>query len=254
MPRARLAGSLHSAAVFPFPVSAPVNPAGWAHLVYFGLVIPFAAWRAKRRLIDKAAPPVDRLKHLQAGTFSLLVFAGMSLVIARVQDIALFPLVGPTLPALAAGVAFYIAAVWYMRPRWRRAVERRARVVHLFMPSNASERFWWIAMSVFAGVGEEITWRGVQTPLLAAGLGNVWIAALLSALLFGAAHLIQGWRSCAVIVVFALAFQSIVWLAGSLYVAMVVHVVYDITAGLTYGKLGRELGYSLEPAAQAATD
>src|SRR5215468_261481 len=99
-----------------------------------------------------------------------------------------------------------------MRPRWRRAVEKRARIVHLFMPSNGAERCWWIAVSVGAGIGEEITWRGVQTPLLAAALGNVWLGALLSAAMFGAAHLVQGWRSCLVIVVFALAFQSIVWL------------------------------------------
>ena len=39
------------------------------------------------------------------------------------------------------------------------------------------------------------------------------------------------------------ALLALVWLAGSLYVAMAVHVVYDITAGITYGRLGRELGY-----------
>ena len=54
----------------------------------------------------------------------------------------------------------------------------------------------------------------------------------------------QGWKSAAIIAVFALGFQTIVWLSGSLYVAMAVHVLYDITAGLTYGRLGRELGYS----------
>ena len=40
----------------------------------------------------------------------------------------------------------------------------------------------------------------------------------------------------------------------SLSIARVVHVVYDITAGLVYGKLGRELGYSLEPAPHPATN
>jgi hypothetical protein len=54
-------------------------------------------------------------------------------------------------------------------------------------------------------------------------------------------HIIQGWRSVAVIVVFALGFHTLVWLAGSLYVAIAVHVAYDITAGISYGKLGREL-------------
>src|SRR5262249_2450239 len=58
---------------------------------------------------------------------------------------------------------------------------------------------------------------------------------------FGLTHIIQGWRSVAIIVVFALGFHALVWLAGSLYVAMAVHVAYDITAGLSFGRLGREL-------------
>jgi membrane protease YdiL (CAAX protease family) len=90
-------------------------------------------------------------------------------------------------------------------------------------------------------VGEEITWRGVQTALLAILTGNLWIAAILSAASFGLSHIIQGWRSVAVVVVFALCFQTLVWLAGSLYVAMAVHIAYDITAGITYGRLGRQL-------------
>jgi hypothetical protein len=44
--------------------------------------------------------------------------------------------------------------------------------------------------------------------------------------------------------VFAWPFRTVVWLSGSLYVAMLVHVLYDITAGMAYGRLGRELGYS----------
>jgi len=48
------------------------------------------------------------------------------------------------------------------------------------------------------------------------------------------------------ILLFALGFHALVWLSGSLYVAMVVHIAYDIIAGLTYGRLGKELGYSPE--------
>ena len=47
----------------------------------------------------------------------------------------------------------------------------------------------------------------------------------------------------AVIFVLALGFHALVWLAGSLYVAMAVHIAYDITAGLTYGRLRRDLGF-----------
>jgi membrane protease YdiL (CAAX protease family) len=133
-----------------------------------------------------------------------------------------------------------------MRPRWRKAVESRVPAVHLFMPDNTVERAWWIGVSFLAGIGEEITWRAVQTALLGALTGSFWFAALLSAVSFGMTHIIQGWRSAAIIAGIAIGFQVLVWLAGSLYVAMVVHVLYDLTAGIAYGRLGRELGYRLE--------
>ena len=143
-----------------------------------------------------------------------------------------------------------VATVALMRPRWRRAVERRtpvgARVLHLCMPANAVERAWWIAVAVLAGISEEITWRGVQTALLTNLTGRLWIAAIICAISFGVAHMIQGWKSSAIIVFFALGFHALVWLSGSLYVAMAVHTAYDIMAGLTYGRLGKEFGYSPE--------
>jgi membrane protease YdiL (CAAX protease family) len=111
------------------------------------------------------------------------------------------------------------------------------------MHENATERAWWLFVSVLAGVGEEITWRGVQTALLVPLTGRYWIAAALSAASFGVAHALQGWRAAAIIVCFGLGFQAIVVASGSLYIAMAVHVAYDVTAGLAYGKLGRELGY-----------
>jgi membrane protease YdiL (CAAX protease family) len=94
-----------------------------------------------------------------------------------------------------------------------------------------------------AGLSEEITWRGVQTALLSSLTRSLWLAAIICAISFGLGHFIQGWRSSAIIVFFALGFQGLVWLSGSLYVAMAVHVAYDITAGLSYARLGREFGY-----------
>jgi membrane protease YdiL (CAAX protease family) len=103
------------------------------------------------------------------------------------------------------------------------------------------EREWWIAVSVLAGVGEEITWRGVQAALASVLTGGFWAAALVCSISFGLTHIVQGWKSSAIIFVFALGFHALVWLGESLYVAMAVHVAYDITAGVGYGRLGREL-------------
>jgi membrane protease YdiL (CAAX protease family) len=223
-----------------------LNSAGWYHLAVFGLLIPWLAIRSRRKLIGKQLPLPSRLRHFRTTAVMLVLFTGVSIATARAQSIRLLELPAARLGAGAATAAsLYIVAVLGMRPRWRRAVERRARVVYLFMPDTAAERRWWIAVSLLAGIGEEITWRGVQTALLLPLTGSYAGAALVSALSFGAAHMVQGWRSSAIVVVFGLGFSTIVWAGGTLIFAMAAHVAYDITAGLTYGRLGRELGYAL---------
>ena len=42
-----------------------------------------------------------------------------------------------------------------------------------------------------------------------------------------------------VILLFAVGFQFLVWLAGTLWVAMAVHSAYDITAGIVCERMGR---------------
>lgn len=233
-----------------FPFVFEINPAGWSHLAYFGLLIPLLVVRGRMKIRDTQKPLPNRLRHFQTTSSSLVMFAAISLLVARAEWIELFPRTWPPLLAVLAGVVMLVTTVALMRPRWRRAVEHRtpvgARVLHLCMPANGVERAWWIAVSVLAGISEEITWRGVQTALLSNLIGRLWIAAIICAISFGLAHMVQGWKSSAIIVFFALGFQVLVWLSGSLYVAMVVHIAYDITAGLSYGRLGKEFGYSPE--------
>lgn len=219
----------------------------WFHLVYFGIVLPIGAVRSKRKHLEQQVPLPNRIRHFRLTSFSLLMFAALSLVVAREERITVFARTIPPGIAILAGLAMYLATVAFMLPRWRKAVDQRSRVVYLFMPDNSAERAWWMVVSILAGVSEEITWRCVQIVLLTELIGNYWTAALVSAISFAFAHYLQGLRSVIIIVMFAMGFQALAWLGGSLYVAMVVHTAYDITAGLMYGKLGRQLGYTPDP-------
>jgi len=226
-----------------FAPVAKLNLAGWYHLIGFGLIIPLLAWRSRKQVVNARKPLPSRLQHMHSTSVTLLTFGLVSTFVAYRQHISLFAAPHFLPLPLVAGVAMYAAAVTLMRPRWRKAVEKRTPIVKLFMPQTGQERLWWITVAVLAGVTEEITWRGVQTPLASGLVGSVWAGAALSALSFGAGHLIQGCRSALVIVLFALGFQALVCFSGNLYIAMAVHIAYDITAGITYAKLARELGY-----------
>jgi membrane protease YdiL (CAAX protease family) len=223
-----------------------ISISGWFHLGYFGLLLPILAIVTRKKVFGQGKAVPNRLRHFQSTSIHLGLCMLLSLFVAFDQRIWLFPRAVPSVVAIAAGVAMYATMVLLMRPNWRKAVQKRAPVVHLFMPENAVERAWWIGVSFLAGIGEEITWRGVQAALVTALTGSFGFAALLAALSFGLTHIIQGWRSAAIIAGIAIGFHILVWLAGSLYVAMAVHVLYDLTAGIAYGRLGRELGYRLE--------
>jgi len=178
----------------------------------------------------------------------LALFALLSCLTAWNQDLDIWSLsIQRPLVSIPLAVGLYALAVVAMRPRWRRAVERQLPHLRYFMPQTPDERRWWVVVSTCAGVSEEITWRGVQPPLLAFLTGSPMAGAVLSAIFFGAAHAMQGFKSAMVIVVFAMAFQLLVWTSGSLLLAMIVHAVYDVTAGFTYSRLGRELGYGVRP-------
>ena len=222
-------------------------PIGWIHLLIFSILVPALAWMSRRRSLRADAPKPPLARFLRSTCIMLALFAVFSWLTAMMQDLNIWSLsIRRPLVSIPLAAGLYVLAVVVMRRRWRRAVEKQLPHLRYFMPETPDERRWWVVVSTCAGVSEEITWRGVQPPLLAYVTGSPLAGMVLSAALFGAAHAMQGLKSTAVIVVFAMAFQLLVWTSGSLLLAMIVHAVYDITAGFTYSRLGRELGY--EPA------
>ena len=224
--------------------AAGIGAWGWFHLACFGAVLPYLAVQSARRLASMSQRP--RKQHF----VSILLVQGVALVIslrvAQAEGIALFPAAVP--PPLAIGVGAMMLILTYvaLRPHCRNAVQRREPRVHFFMPRDAVERRLWVAVSLAAGTCEEITYRGVMYALLFRLAGDPLVAAIAAAALFGAAHAVQGWKGMGAVALIGLSLQGLVLLAGSLYVAIAVHVLYDLVAGFTCGKLGEELGYPNE--------
>ena len=221
-----------------------VRPGGIVHLVLFGVWLPYLAIRTAQRLKSRPFPP--RKTYFKSVILQLFALGLFSYFIARDNWIPIFPRQAPSPEHLALGAAVLVALVLFMRPKWRKAVEKRGRRTWLVMPRDRTERLLWAACSFGAGISEEITYRGVMFTLLWRITGSAVVAALVMAGVFGISHFMQGWTSVAIICGIALAMQGLAWESGSLYVSMAVHAIYDLIAGLTYGKLGEELGYPIE--------
>jgi membrane protease YdiL (CAAX protease family) len=126
------------------------------------------------------------------------------------------------------------------------------RRIYFFSPESPREKGLWVGVSLCAGIGEEIAYRGVLYILFLTLTHSAWAAALLAALIFAANHAMQSMRSMAIIFVFSFVFQALALWTGALYVSMIAHFVYDVVAGFTYSRLVRELGWRADIAPPAA--
>jgi len=100
------------------------------------------------------------------------------------------------------------------------------------LPSNPLELFLWFGVSVAAGVCEEIVYRGYLQRQLWALSGNLPLAIALQSLIFGVAHLYQGWRPALITAVFGLAFGLLAAWRKSIIPGAIAHSLIDLIAGI----------------------
>ena len=122
---------------------------------------------------------------------------------------------------------------------WMSEDERRAG--EAFIPKTATDWAAFTAAALLGGVAEEVAYRGVALALLTEATGSVLLALAVCVVSFAVGHSGQGKKAVVAVAVGALLFHLLVHLTDTLVVAMVVHVVYDLTA-VAWGarKLARE--------------
>lgn len=218
--------------------------AGLLHIVLFGILIPALVVKSRDNLTTRPVPPRDR--HFTAVIVQLLVFLGISVWVGWMEHIPVLRPFELRWAAVGLATVMLAAGVVLMAPRWRRKVEERDPKAYYFMPRNGKERGLWALISLAAAVAEEVTYRAVLFALLTTLTGSAWIAALLASAAFGVSHMVQGAQSALIISAIALALHGLVALSGSIYLAIVVHFLYDLIAGFSYGRLGERYGYPPE--------
>jgi membrane protease YdiL (CAAX protease family) len=105
--------------------------------------------------------------------------------------------------------------------------------------STNQKRIWWF-VSLHAGIGEELFFRGFLLAILNWYL-PLWAAAVIAVVLFGLAHTYQGIKGIVSTAVVGAVLMVLYLVTGSLWVSMLAHAVYDIHGGLfahwaLYGK------------------
>jgi len=197
-------------------------------LVILG-VLPLLAWTSKRRLDDGLTFPKVPFYVEALFLQGALLFLSLFVIERHRLSIRFHASVG--LRAWTEAALLLIAAFLMMFLAFRASPPAMRKRLAMILPSTNRERLLWIAVSLTAAVAEEVTYRGVLATIGLRLTENWMIACAVSALAFGLAHLVQGWRSAVVVALFGAAFQWIVWRSGSLLPAIAVHFIYDVVAG-----------------------
>lgn len=227
------------------------GPLSLAFLAYVFVLQPYAAIKSARRLrsmrAGQAALEARELgrqrESIWIGTsFGLAILFFLAWTTGRGFDYRIFAL--PRLGARELGLALAALALLFGLRAVLRAVrpleERRALAVYFLAPRTGREQALWALTILCAAVAEEAAYRGVGMSILWYSLGNPWVAAALCALAFALAHWMQGWKSGVVIFAIALVMHGLVELTGTLVLAMVVHVLYDLVAGWLIAREARD--------------
>lgn len=206
----------------------------WLFVVVMGLALPVAALSQHRdgQLAARATRPA--IYASAAVTHAILLL--LVWLVLRGQPFAvLAPYRFTPWHALVAIAALALGLLPLVE-RLHMAVDSRTRLI---APRTPREHAMFLGVSVSAGIAEEMAYRGLLFTLVASLAGSWWIAALACAALFGVVHLFQGWKGAGLASLMGLREHLVVGLTGTIFVAIVVHILHDAIAGIVIGRRAR---------------
>lgn len=224
-----------------------LSPLATLFVLMVGLILPVLAWRSGRRLAAALAAAdaggsSEAVPTLSRRAYSVSAFATQ--IVTLVFALLVAHEVGPPLPgpfrveplAWLATAAVFAGLLATLPWRWRTRTPGQRRLQALISPRTPVQALANIALCLLAGVGEELTYRGVLHGCVWWLTGSWWIASAFCSLSFGVAHAIQGRRSLLIIAGVAFWMHVTVLWTGSLHLAMFVHAAYDLIATFTIAK------------------
>lgn len=142
---------------------------------------------------------------------------------------------------LSAGLAVALGGLllWSgirLQPKAAKIREKIMGAAALLLPDTPEERGWLAAISVGAGISEELLFRGFLFYYLGLWFPHInrLECALLTSLIFGMGHLYQGWKGIVSTGIVGMVMAGLYVLTGNLVVPMTVHATTDLRALLIF--------------------
>ena len=134
---------------------------------------------------------------------------------------------GGGLTVLLAGLLIWSG---FSLRRRRKQIREKLKRAEALLPFTLDERRWFAAISIGAGISEELLFRGFGFYYLSLWFPriNLLECALVTSLVFGLGHLYQGWKGILSTGVAGLIMAGLYVLSGNLLLPIVAHAVGDI--------------------------
>src|SRR5271170_281635 len=132
---------------------------------------------------------------------------------------------------VAIAIPFWM--IWELTARLMHRLVNRvsAATTPYVAPSGWVEISLWVLVSLAAGIGEEIIFRGYLQKQFQAATRSVIAAVVLQGLLFGLIHMYQGWKQVMVIAPLGILYGALAEWRGNLRANMIAHAWSDVFEG-----------------------
>lgn len=213
----------------------------FAHAI-FGCILAVLPWRSlyRYRRLKRALESGDLQAKLrfyrgtvlwQLGVVAVVLsFVWVSGTPAAALGLALPAHFGATLGTTAFLLLALAASIRAFRTGGDKQLRRLVKSAGAIVPQSTNERRWFAALSVGAGLSEELLTRGFLIFYLlqyVPGCNVTW-ASCISAAIFGFCHLYQGWRYVLATGLLGAGLAGLYLTTGSLLGPIVVHAALDL--------------------------
>lgn len=224
--------------VFGFATRADL---GWVEALYLGAILQLLPFLSVAQVPLFAFAELDRMTAYLNSAVVLFVVGGAGLLIgANALGAEVMGLAAPEAEVflpwslyLAGAIVLVQGGSWLFT---RATGIGDSALLRELLPRDARERAAFLAVSVTAGVSEEVAFRGYAIPTLEGLLGGSWYAVAFTSAVFGILHAYQGPLGIVRTALIGAVMGASFVLSGSLWPAIFIHVVLDIVLGLGLGE------------------
>lgn len=226
-----------------------MNPNFFDHLfaiLVLGLIFPIGGWYAWRLFLRRIAEQGDAAL-VREYQITLIWQAALLAVPLILWWVAARPLASLGFAPIRAGeggqfvIGICIGALIALtvRPllsafsaRHRALMFKGMAKLAPLLPRTGRQLFWGLIVALAAGTCEEVAYRGFLIPWLGTWFSGWW-PLVLSAAIFGLAHLYQGWIGTLLTAAIGAGLGYVYIVTGSLAPVMLLHVAIDMSAMAT---------------------